>query len=71
MLDEAPTGTRVTTQTAGGGGWGEPHERDPDAVAADVREGDVLREAAARDYGVALAEGGFEVDGEATAALRR
>jgi N-methylhydantoinase B len=36
--------------TGGGGGWGEPAERDPAAVAADVREGYVTEAAARRDY---------------------
>ena len=38
--------------SAGGGGYGDPRERDPAAVRADVREGKLTR-AAARDlYGV-------------------
>jgi len=31
----------------GGGGWGDPLERDPNAVAADVRTGAISRGAAA------------------------
>ncbi|MGH7041463.1 MAG: hydantoinase B/oxoprolinase family protein, partial [Acetobacteraceae bacterium] len=34
----------------GGGGWGEPRERDPAAVAKDVRDGLVTPEGAVRDY---------------------
>ncbi len=38
-------------RTAGGGGFGDPGQRDPEAIAADVRDGK-LSEAAARDlYG--------------------
>lgn len=47
-------GQRLRLETPGGGGYGPPKERDPQAVAADVRLGYVGREAAARDYGVAV-----------------
>jgi N-methylhydantoinase B len=55
---------------AGGGGFGNPRERDPQAVAWDVLNDYVSREAAERYYGVALREDG-SVDEEATARLRR
>jgi N-methylhydantoinase B len=45
-------------RTAGGGGWGDPLQRDPDAVAADVLNEKVSREAALRLYGVVIAEDG-------------
>jgi N-methylhydantoinase B len=45
-------GEIVKIKTGGGGGWGDPTERDPDAVRRDVREGYVSAEAAARDYGL-------------------
>jgi N-methylhydantoinase B len=38
--------------TAGGGGYGDPRDRDRDKVRADVREGKVSDEAAAREYGL-------------------
>ncbi|WP_426955879.1 hydantoinase B/oxoprolinase family protein [Muricoccus radiodurans] len=44
-------GRRVTLLYAGGGGFGNPRERDPDAVAADLKDGYVSAEAAQRDYG--------------------
>jgi N-methylhydantoinase B len=37
---------------AGGGGYGDPHRRDPNAVHEDVRGGYVSAEAARRDYGI-------------------
>ena len=40
---------------AGGGGWGDPLQRDPEAVKRDVRDGYVSLEGAARDYGVVIA----------------
>jgi N-methylhydantoinase B len=41
-------------RTGGGGGWGNPLERDPALVRTDVREELVSREAAAEHYGVVL-----------------
>ncbi len=38
-------------RTAGGGGWGDPAERDPDAIAEDVADGKVSPEAARESYG--------------------
>jgi N-methylhydantoinase B len=43
-------GERVRIMTGGGGGWGPPAERDPEAVRRDVREGYVSADAARRDY---------------------
>lgn len=54
--------------TWGGGGWGDPLERDPEAVARDVARGLVTHEGAAR-YGVVLDHLG-RPDAEATAELR-
>ena len=45
------SGERVSVKAPGGGGYGEPRERDPRAVVEDVLEGYVSAEAAARDYG--------------------
>lgn len=53
----------------GGGGYGDPLERDPEAVATDVRNLLVSPQIAERVYGVALSpEGGL--DTAATTALR-
>jgi N-methylhydantoinase B len=38
-------------EKAGGGGYGDPKKRDRAAIAADIAEGYVTPEAAARDYG--------------------
>jgi N-methylhydantoinase B len=40
--------------TPGGGGFGDPLDRDPERVVADLREGYVSAAAAERDYGVVL-----------------
>ena len=61
-------GDTLMIRSAGGGGRGNPFEREPWRVAEDVRRGYVSAEAARRDYGVALNDG--EVDAAATAALR-
>ena len=37
-------------RTAGGGGWGDPAERDPDAVRDDVLDGKVSGRAARELY---------------------
>ena len=55
---------------AGGGGWGDPLERDPEQVADDVRNGKIGREAARHSYGVVL-DDDLGVDLEATASARR
>lgn len=52
----------------GGGGWGDPIERNPEAVAHDVRRGVVTPEAAMRVYGVVLVDG--RPDRDATADRR-
>jgi N-methylhydantoinase B len=54
--------------TWGGGGWGDPLERDPQLVAQDVARRLVTREGARR-YGVVIGTDG-SVDDAATAALR-
>lgn len=54
---------------AGGGGWGDPLERDPEAVAHDVRNEKVSVDAAGELYGVVIGTDGL-VDGEATSAVR-
>ena len=56
---------RLRVMTPGGGGFGCPLERDPDAVLADVLEEIVSVDAAARIYGVVVTATG-EVDWPAT-----
>ncbi|WP_033290969.1 hydantoinase B/oxoprolinase family protein [Amycolatopsis jejuensis] len=53
---------------AGGGGYGDPLLRDPQLVAADVRDGYVTVETARRTYGVVLTDG--VADESATLAAR-
>ena len=63
-------GQVLANNTGGGGGWGNPFERDPALVAKDVRNGFVSVEAAERDYGVAVDPATFSVDTARTATLR-
>jgi N-methylhydantoinase B len=48
---EMLAGERFLLQSAGGGGYGDPRERDRAALARDIAEGYVSKQAAARDYG--------------------
>jgi N-methylhydantoinase B len=57
---ELPAGSLIDIATGGGGGYGPPAERDPEAVRADVREGYVSEAAARRDYPHAFASEGAE-----------
>jgi N-methylhydantoinase B len=56
-------------RTAGGGGWGNPFERDPEVVAVDVANEKVSVDAAREQYGVVILPDGT-ADAAATAALR-
>ena len=49
-----PARTIFRYVTAGGGGWGQPLERDPERVLRDVRDEYVSIEGAERDYGVVV-----------------
>jgi N-methylhydantoinase B len=63
-------GETLSNNTGGGGGYGDPFERDPSRVASDVRNGFVSPGSALRDYGVVVDESTFEVDVTATAQRR-
>jgi N-methylhydantoinase B len=68
VLHEVPAGSRAALRTSGGGGWGEPLDRDPEAVLHDVREGLVTVQHAEREYGVVIVDG--RLDADATARRR-
>ena len=65
---------RIVLSLPGGGGYGDPFERDPDLVRRDVEDGLVSVGRAREVYGVALREasrrGHYAVDAEETARLR-
>lgn len=62
-------GDVVVVRSAGGGGYGDPLRRDPQAVLDDIVNGLVTAEAAHDDYGVVLRDG--RVDAAATTAERK
>jgi len=62
-------GERIISHCCGGGGYGDPAERDPERVRHDVSEGWVSQDRAATVYKVALTPDGA-VDLKKTAALR-
>ena len=64
-------GDEFVRPSSGGGGFGDPLERDPEAVLEDVKDDYVSVERAAKDYGVVIEERDpdlcdYEVDREAT-----
>lgn len=64
-------GQRIYHKQAGGGGWGDPLQRDPAAVALDVKNDKVSAAAAREQYGVVLNASTLAVDLAATESLRR
>ena len=64
------TDEAIRIELGGGSGYGDPLDRDPAAVARDVRLGLVTAEGARRDYGVLL-DGDGGVDAAATARARQ
>jgi N-methylhydantoinase B len=63
-------GEVMRAKLGGGGGWGDPLERDPAAVLEDVLDEYVSLAGAHRDYGVVIIEEDMTVDEAATRALR-
>lgn len=57
-------------RTGGGGGWGDPYERDPETVARDVKTGLISPEQAREAYGVVMSAGGQSLDATATTEAR-
>ncbi|RST77260.1 methylhydantoinase [Siminovitchia acidinfaciens] len=63
-------GESFVFQSTGGGGWGNPMERDPEAVAEDVRNELVSKKQAEEIYGVVLTES-LELEVELTQEKRK
>jgi N-methylhydantoinase B len=64
-------GDLVRLVTPGGGGWGDPLERDVETVRIDVERKLVSSQSATQDYGVVIDPVSLEVDQSATDKLRR
>lgn len=64
-----PDGSCIFSETGGGGGYGDPHARDPDSVRIDLLDGFISREFAESAYGVVLTDD-MDVDIEATRKCR-
>jgi N-methylhydantoinase B len=64
-------GDLVRVYTAGGGGWGDPLERETDNVLNDVLDGFVSVAAALESYGVVIDPDTLVIDERATTAERQ
>lgn len=62
-------GDTITLLSSGGGGWGNPLERDPDLVFDDVQNGIISADAALQVYGVVIGPKG--INRAETARLRK
>jgi N-methylhydantoinase B len=60
----------IQHEQPGGGGFGDPFTRDPERVAADVRDEKITIEYARREHGVAIDPATLAVDETATRQLR-
>jgi N-methylhydantoinase B len=57
-FQDIPAGQRLMVETPGGAGIGNPNNRAPEAIVADIRNGLVTPDAAERDYAYAASKGG-------------
>ena len=60
-LDKLKKGDVVSLRLPGAGGYGEPRDRDPQAVLRDVRDGKVSIEQAEKDYSIAIDPATMEI----------
>ena len=67
---ELQQGDTLRFETCGGGGWGNPFDREPERVQKDVSNGMVSLEGARRDYGVVLDPESLAIDDSATSRIR-
>lgn len=63
-------GDSYSTYPSGGGGWGDPLERDPEMVRMDTRNEIISPESACRNYGVVLEGEDLHINLEKTKELR-
>ena len=53
--------SRLEMLAPGGGGWGDPFDRNPELVLTDVKDGIVSETKALEDYGVVLKGGAVNI----------
>jgi len=70
LLAQLKSEEAFVLRSGGGGGFGDPFEREIARVQEDVRQGYVSAEAARTQYGVAIDAASFDVDAAETAKLR-
>jgi N-methylhydantoinase B len=70
-LSQLRPGDVVIMDAAGGGGYGDPQERDPELIENDVADGYVSVKSARKDYGVVINPETMKVEGGATERLRK
>jgi len=70
LVTGVPKGTIYHQLAGGGGGYGLPHDRSKELVAAEARNGAISAKVAQDVYGVVVNDETFEIDEEATAQLR-
>jgi N-methylhydantoinase B len=69
-LTRMKPGDVIIMDAAGGGGFGDPLDRDPEMVQEDVIQGYVSMEKAREDYGVVIDPETMKIDVEATRSVR-
>jgi N-methylhydantoinase B len=70
IINDIPDGTVYYQTASGGGGYGNPKERDIAKVASDVRNEICSVKNAKENYGVVFKGDSYEIDEESTAKLR-
>jgi len=69
-LTQVGPGDVVTMDAAGGGGFGDPLEREPELVENDVADGYVSIERAKEEYGIVIDPETLKIDADASEKLR-
>jgi len=71
VYEHMAPGEILANCSGGGGGWGDPFQRDPDKVLDDVRNEYVSITSAREDYGVVIDPDTLQLDQTATQRLRQ
>ncbi|MGA3406102.1 MAG: hydantoinase B/oxoprolinase family protein [Candidatus Bathyarchaeia archaeon] len=64
-------GDQVELTLCGGGGWGPPYERDPEAVLSDVTNGFVTMDGARNHYGIIIDPSTMKINSRETEKVRQ